>query len=159
MKTIMKKSIKNNIIIFLQVLLVVLGITVLTFMLWEPHFEGRNVNSTVFEVYFKDPFLAYAYIASISFFVALYQAFKALGFTREDKTFSQETLKAVRTIKYCMWTLLTLILGAEAYLFIFQRSKDDITGGVFMGLILIAISGTIAIVATKFENKIYGNNN
>ena len=150
---------KRSSTIFLQVVTVLIGIAVLTFMLWEPHFEGRNINATVFEVYFKDPFLAYAYISSIAFFTALYQTFKALGFVRENKTFSQQTLKAVRTIKYCMWTLLTLIIGAEAYLFIFQRGKDDIAGGVFMGLILIAISGTIAIVATKFEKKIYGNNN
>lgn len=159
MNTNIKTNTKNSTIIFLQVLVVILGIVVLTFMLWEPHFEGRNINATVFEIYFKDPFLAYAYISSIAFFTALYQAFKALGFMRENKTFSEETLKAVRIIKYSMWTLLTFILGAEAYLFIFQRGKDDIAGGVFMGLILIAISGITAIVASNFENKIYGNNN
>ena len=60
---------------FLQGVIVLMAIGALTFMLWEPHLEGRNKNSTVFEVYFKDPFLAYAYLASIPFFVALFQAF------------------------------------------------------------------------------------
>ena len=70
-------------------------------MLWEPHVEGRNAHATLFEMYFKDPFLAYAYIASIPFFVALYQAFKVLGYVGQNKIFSQAAVKALRTIKYC----------------------------------------------------------
>src|SRR5882757_4418154 len=64
---------------FLQAVIVLIGIGALALMLWEPHIEGRNAHATLFEIYFKDPFLAYAYIASIPFFVALYQAFKVLG--------------------------------------------------------------------------------
>ena len=56
-------------------------------------------HATLFEIYFKDPFLAYAYIASIPFFVALYQAFKVLGYAGQNKVFSQAAVKAMRTIK------------------------------------------------------------
>ena len=87
--------------IFLQVVIVLIGIGALALMLWEPHIEGRNVRATLFEIYFKDPFLAYAYIGSIPFFVALYQAFKVLGYIGENKTFSQATVKALRAIKFC----------------------------------------------------------
>jgi hypothetical protein len=45
---------------FLQIVIVLIGMGALAFMLWEPHLEGRNAHATVFEVYFKDPFLAYA---------------------------------------------------------------------------------------------------
>jgi hypothetical protein len=48
-------------------------------MLWEPHVEGVNAHATLFEKYFN-PFVVYAYVASIPFFVALYQAFKVLGY-------------------------------------------------------------------------------
>ncbi len=61
--------------ILLQVVIVLIGIAALVFMLWEPHIEGRNAHATLFQIYFNDPFLVYVYIASISFFVALYQAF------------------------------------------------------------------------------------
>ncbi len=54
------------------------GTGALALMLWEPHLEGRNAHGTIFEIYFKDPFLAYAYTASIAFFVALYQIFTLL---------------------------------------------------------------------------------
>lgn len=71
---------KRSSILFLQAVVVLIGIGVFVFMLWEPHIEGRNANATLFEIYFQDPFLAYAYTASIAFFVALYQVFKLLGY-------------------------------------------------------------------------------
>src|SRR3977135_1483376 len=95
--TLMKKSSTT----FLQVVIVLIGIGALALLLWEPHIEGRNVHATLFEIYFKDPFLAYAYIASIPFFVALYQAFKVLGDVGQNKVFSPGAVKALRTIKFC----------------------------------------------------------
>lgn len=130
--------------------IVLIGIGAFAFMLWEPHLEGRNVNASFFEIYFKDPFLAYAYIASISFFVALYQAFKLLGYIGRNEVFSERSLKALRTIKHCATTLVAFVVAAEAYLFI-ARPGDDIAGGVFMGLLMIVVSGTIVSVAAMFE--------
>src|SRR5882724_4334427 len=92
---------KRSSTIFLQIVIVLIGTGALALLLWEPHVEGRNAHATLFEIYFKDPFLAYAYVASISFLVALYQAFKVLGYVRQNKTFSQATVNALRTIKYC----------------------------------------------------------
>src|ERR1044072_5143802 len=74
--------------IFLQAVIVLIGIGSLALMLWEPHIEGRNAHATLFEIYFKDPFLAYAYLASTPFFVALYQAFKLLGYIKQNKAFA-----------------------------------------------------------------------
>src|SRR5256885_12843086 len=86
---------------FLQVVVVLIGVGVLALMLWEPHLEGRNAHSTLFEIYFKDPFLAWAYLASIPFFVALYQAFIVLGYVGENRVFSQAAVDALRIIKSC----------------------------------------------------------
>ena len=108
---------KRSSTIFLQVVIVLIGIGALALMLWEPHIEGRNAHATLFEIYFKDPFLAYAYIGSIPFFVALYQAFKVLGYARQNKIFSQATVKALRTIKYCA----IAIIGFVAVSVIFMR--------------------------------------
>src|SRR5687768_5749783 len=94
-------SMKRSSAAFLQAVVVLIGVGALALMLWEPHIEGRNAQATLFEIYFKDPFLAYAYVASIPFFVALYQVFKALAYVRQNQTFSQATVKALRTIKYC----------------------------------------------------------
>lgn len=136
--------------IFLQVAIVLIGIGALAFMLWEPHIEGRNTHATLSQIYFNDPFLAYAYTASIAFFTALYQTFKVLGYVRQNKTFSQETVKALRTIKYCAIAMIGFIAAAEAYLFI-VRPGDDIAGGVFMGILIIFASSVIVATTTMFE--------
>jgi hypothetical protein len=142
---------KRSSTIFLQIVIVLIGIGALALMLWEPHLEGRNAHATLFEIYFKDPFLAYAYTASIAFFVALYQAFRLLGYIGANQVFSQRSVKALRTIKYCALTLVAFIVGAEAYLFIFVRGKDDIAGGVMIGLLMVFVSVVAATAAAVFE--------
>lgn len=137
--------------LFLQVVVVIIGIGALALMLWEPQIEGRNVHATLYEIYFKDPFLAYAYVASIPFFAALYQAFKLLGYIGQNKVFSLISVRALRTIKYCASSLICSIAGAEAYLFMYVRGKDDIAGGVAMGLVMIFVSAVIATAAAVFE--------
>src|SRR5205823_721095 len=59
---------KRGSTIFLQVVIALLGVGVLALLLWEPQVEGRNVNAALFEIYFKDPFLAYIYLAFVPFF-------------------------------------------------------------------------------------------
>jgi hypothetical protein len=133
---------------------VLIGIGALALILWEPHLEGRNLHATLFEIYFKDPFLAYAYIGSISFFAALYQAFKLLGYIGRNEVFSQSSVKALRTIKYCAMTIVAFVMGAEAYSFIAVRGKDDNAGGVMMGLFIIFISVVVTTAAAVFEKTL-----
>ncbi|MFZ1987798.1 MAG: DUF2975 domain-containing protein [Minisyncoccia bacterium] len=143
---------KRSSTIFLQTVIVFIGTGVLALMLWEPHLEGRNVHATLFEIYFKDPFLAYAYTGSISFFVALFQAFRLLGYIGQNKVFSQAAVKTLRIIKYCSIILVAFIVGAEGYIFIVSRKVEgDIAGGVMMGATLIFVSTVVATVAAVFE--------
>jgi hypothetical protein len=138
--------------IFLQVIIVFIGIGALAFLLWEPQVEGRNVHATVYQIYFNDPFLSYAYIASIPFFVALYQAFKVLGYVRQNKVFSQAAVKALRTIKYCAISIIGFVTIGE--IFIMLGNSDDRAGGVFMG-ILITFGSIVTITgASIFERNL-----
>ena len=141
---------KRSSTIFLQVVILLIGVGALALLLWEPHLEGRNAHATLFEIYFKDPFLAYAYIASISFFAALHQAFKLLGYIGRNEVFSLNSVKALRTIKYCAISLVGFIVPAEAYLFV-VRPGDDIAGGVFMGILISFISIVVATAAAVCE--------
>lgn len=138
--------------IFLQILIVLIGIGVLIAMLWEPHFEGRNVNATFFEIYFNDPFLACVYIGSIPFFVALWQAFKLLGHARNDMIFSQASLKAVRTIKYCAFMTAAAIVAVDIYIRIAAlSSNDDPAGALALGIGATFVSIIIGTAASVFE--------
>ena len=136
---------------FLQVVIVLIGIGALALMLWEPHIEGRNAHATLFEMYFKDPFLAYAYIASIPFFVALYQAFKVLGYVRQNKTFSQATVKALWTIKYCAIAIIGFVAVSVIFMYPMFGDKDDRPAGVFMRILITFPSIVIATAAAMFE--------
>ena len=135
--------------IFLQAVIVLIGIGALALMLWEPHIEGRNAHATLFGIYFNDPFLAYAYLASIPFFVALYQAFNVLGYIRENKAFSQATVKALRTIKFCALAIVGFVAVGE--LFIILGDSDDRAGGVFIGILITFGSVVVATAAVMFE--------
>src|SRR6266850_2392213 len=142
---------KRGSTIFLQAVILLLGLGVFALLLWEPHLEGRNVNATLFEIYFKDPFLAYIYLAFVPFFVGLYQGFRILGYARRNEIFFQRSVRALRIIKYCAISTALFIVGAEAYIFIFVRGTDDVAGGVMMGAFIILVSAIIATAAAVFE--------
>ena len=122
-----------------------IGIAAAAFLLWEPTIEGRNVNATYFEIYFKDPFLAYAYIASVPFFIGVYKAFKALGYAGRGMAFSEQTLKALQAIKYCAILIIVFVAGGEIY--IMSLKSDDRAGGIFMGLLITL--GSIIVIAAE----------
>ena len=134
---------------FLQVVIVLVGLGALALLLWEPHVEGRNAHATTFEIYFKDPFLAYAYTASIPFFVALYQGFKLLGYAGRNQVFSQAAVNALRTIKYCAIAIIVFVVGAE--IFIMLHQSDDRAGGVFIGVVITFGSVVVAAAAATFQ--------
>lgn len=140
---------KRSSTIFLQGVVVLIGIIAVILLLWEPQIEGRNVHATLFEIYFKDPFLAYAYIGSTPFFFALYQAFKVLGYAGQNKVFSPEAVKALWTIKYCAIVIIGFVVGAE--IFIILHESDDRAGGVFIGILITFGSIVIATAAAMFE--------
>ncbi|MGC4002183.1 MAG: DUF2975 domain-containing protein [Pirellulales bacterium] len=128
----------------LQAVVVVIALAALAFLLVEPHLEGRNAQATWTEVYFHDPFLAYAYVASTPFFVAIYHAFRVLGFVCLGRVLAPETRNALRTIKFCAYALLAFIASGE--LLLLANESDDRVGGVVMGLLFALIA--LAIVAT-----------
>jgi len=140
---------KRSSTIFLQVVILLIGIGALALVLWEPHLEGRNAHATLVQIYFHDPFLAYAYTASIAFFAALYQAFKVLGYVRQNKVFSQEAVRALRTIKVCAIAIIGFVAGAE--IFIMLSNSDDRAGGVFIGVLISFGAVVIATAAAMLE--------
>jgi hypothetical protein len=144
---------KKGSTIFLQVVIVLIGIGALALMLWEPQIEGRNAHATPYQIYFKDPFLAYAYVGSIPYFAALYQIFKVLGYARHNKVFSHAAVKALGTAKYCALSIIGFVAGGE--LFIMFGNSDDRAGGVFMGILITFGSVVIATAAAVFEKLLH----
>jgi hypothetical protein len=140
--------------LFLRGVLVLIGIGALALLLWEPHLEGRNAHATLSEIYFNDPFLAYAYVASIPFFVGLYQAFKVLAYAGRNKEFSPSAVRSVRTIKYCAMALIGFVAIGEVI--IMFGNSDDRAGGVFMG-VLIFFAALVVATATAVLERVLQN--
>ena len=147
---------KRGATLFLRAVLTLIGIGALALLLWEPHLEGRNANATLFAIYFNDPFLAYAYIASIPFFVGLYQAFQVLGYAGRNNLFSPAAVRALRTIKYCAIAIIGFVAGGEV--FIMLGDSDDRAGGVFMGIIItfasIVVATAMAVLERALQNAV-----
>ena len=139
--------------IFLQVIIVLIGVAALAFMLWEPHVEGVNAHATLFQMYFNT-FVAYAFVASIPFFVALYQAFKLLGYTGRDEIFSQRSVRDLRIIKYCALIIIGFV--AMSVIFMINGDRDDRPAGVFMRL-LITFPSIVVAAAAAISERILQN--
>ncbi len=142
---------KKGSTVFLQVIIALLGVGALVFLLCEPHLEGRNANASVFEIYFKDPFLAYAYLASVSFFAGLYQAIKVLGYAGQNRIFSPEAVKALRIIKYCALAMIAFVVGSVVFMPLSAPVDDDGPQGVVMRAVVIFGSTVVATSAAVFE--------
>jgi hypothetical protein len=146
-------GINSSLALFLQVAIVLIGIGTLGLMLWEPHIEGRNAHATNFEIYFNDPFLAYVYVGSIPFFVALHRAFGLFGHVRQNGTFSHVTLSALRTIKRCAIAMIGFVTGAVIFIIMFGEGEDR-PGGIFMCLLAAVAASVIATAAVMFARSL-----
>ena len=142
--------------IFLQIVIVFIGICALALLLWEPHLEGVNTNAGFFEVYL-DPFVVYIYLASVPFFVALYQMIRVLGYVGQDETFSQAAVRALRKIKYCAFITTSAIIATDVFLLVHAHLYPEIgavdgpEGAVVLGLVAAFTSVVIGTAAVVFE--------
>jgi hypothetical protein len=143
---------KRSSIIFLQIVIVLIGVAAVAFLLWEPQVEGVNKNRTNFEIYFQDPFLALVYAGSIPLFVALYQAIRALGYVGRNQVFSPEVVKALRIIKYCALAIIGFVVVEEIVILLMNDRDSDSPGApIFLGVLIAFPSIVVATVAAMFE--------
>ena len=141
---------KKNSTVFLQVVVVLVGIVALTILIRFPLIEGRATNLDLFSIY-ADPFILYAYTASIAFFIAIYKAFKLLGYIGQNKVFSSNSVQTLKGIKYCAIVLSILIVAAGLYIKIAHDKDDDPAGFLAICIITTFAAIVVATAAAIFE--------
>lgn len=141
---------KKRSAIFLQGVIILTGVTAIAVMIRFPLTEGRAANLDLFSIY-SDPFILYCYAISVPFFIALYKAFRLLGYIGKSNEFSQNSVMTLRSIKYCAIALSILIVTAGLYIILFHNKDDDPAGFVTVSIITVFISLTIAAAAVVFE--------
>ncbi|MBI2048602.1 MAG: DUF2975 domain-containing protein [Parcubacteria group bacterium] len=90
-------------------------------------------------------------VAAVPFFYALYQGLLLLGYIESNSAFSDLSVKAIKNIKYCAFTI-SAIYAAAMPLIITVAEKDDAPGAVMIGLVCIfapLITGVFAAVLQK----------
>ena len=142
---------KRGSTLFLKFVLWVIGLVVLVLLLWFPQTEGRATNLDLLSIY-TDPFIIYIYVASIPFFMALYQAFKLLSHIDKNKIFTQASVKTLRNIKYCALAFVGFLVLALLYIFVMAKmTNDDGAGAIAVGVVTIFASSVIATAAGVFQ--------
>lgn len=136
--------------IFLQIVTVLIGIVGLVILIWFPLTEGRATNLDLFSTY-ADPFILYGYGASIAFFVALYNAFRLLGYIGQNKVFSTNSVKALRNIKYCAVLLSVFIVAAGLFIRVNHSKEDDPAGFLAICVVTAFVAIVVATVMAIFE--------
>ena len=90
------------------------------------------------------------YVSAIPFYFALYQAFKLLSYIDKNQAFSDLSVKALKTIKYCASTISILYI-AGLPLFYLVGDKDDAPGIIVIGLVMVFASMVIAFFAAVLQ--------
>ena len=140
---------KKGSTLFLKLVILLIAIVVLIWLIVFPQLEGRAKNLDLISIY-SDPFIIYGYIASIPFFVGLYQAFKLLNFIDANKAFSQGAVNTLKTMKLAALSLIGFIALAVFYIRFFAHG-DDPAGPTALGIIISFASIVIATAAAVFQ--------
>ena len=140
---------KRGSTLFLKIVILLIAVVALAVLIRFPQTEGRAANLDLIHIY-ADPLILYGYVASIPFFVALYQAFKLLGYADNDQVFSQSAVRAVRNIKYCAIMISGFIFLGILYIRLFVHG-DDPAGPTGLGIVAIFACIVVATGAAVVE--------
>jgi hypothetical protein len=136
--------------VFLQAVLVLIGMVTLALLIWLPLREGRAINLGLVDIY-SDKFILYGYTTSIPFFVALYKAFRLLSYIGQNKVFSPNAVGALKDIKYCAIVLSALVVLAGLFIRFTHNKEDDPAGFLAICIVTTFASIVVATAAAIFE--------
>ena len=140
---------KRSSTFFLKVVILLIAIGAFAGMIRFPQTEGRATHLDLISIY-TDPFIIYGYVASIPFFVGLYQAFKLLNLIDADKAFSQDAVNTLKNMKFASFSLISFIALAEVYIRFFAHG-DDPAGPTALGILVSFVAIVIATTAAVFQ--------
>lgn len=143
--------------VFLQAVIVLIGIVALVLLIRFPLTEGRATGLDLFSIY-ADPFILYGYGASIAFFAALYNAFRLLGYIGRNEVFTANSMRSLRNIKYCAILLSILIVAAGLFIKLTHNAADDPAGFLALCIVTtfaaIVVATVVAVLEKLLQNAI-----
>lgn len=134
---------------FLKAVLVLIAVAAAAGLLWFPRTEGRAVGLSLVQIY-SDPFILAVSVASMPFFIGLYQAWKLLRLIEVNRAFSQDAVTALRNIRWASFVLICCIAVGLMYIRFFAHG-DDLAGPTALGMVAAFILAVIATAAAVFQ--------
>ncbi len=148
-------NVKRGSTTFLKVIIFLTGIAVLALCIWLPEIAVRDARVHPDTAYFLIPFLVCAYGFCIAFSVALYQAFKLLTYIEKNNAFSELSLKSLKVIKKCAFTVIFLILlGIVSLKVLAKITGDDPAGPISLSLMGILATSIIAAIVDALQKPL-----
>lgn len=143
---------KNGFIHFLRVLIILIAAGVIFALVKFPPSEGRAVGLDFVSIYLNG-LIIYGYIASIPFFIILFQAFKLLGFAEKNKLATKKAAETFRNIKYSAIAFIGFIIVGLVYIRLFEHG-DDPAGPTGLGVLIILGSIGITLTANYYQKRV-----
>jgi hypothetical protein len=133
---------KRGTISFLKVAIFIIGMIILVLCAWLPGLASDAARMNPEYAYLQYPVLVGVYISVIPFFLALFQAFKLLGYIENGSAFSQLAVISLQSIKYCAIAI-SIIYAAGSIMLISQNALHP--GIAIIGLVIIFTSLVISV--------------
>ena len=148
-------NVKRGSTTFLKVIIFLIGIAVLALCIfWLPEVASRDAIERPGD-YSLYPLLVCAYGLCITFSVALYQAFKLLTYIEKNNAFSELSLKSLKVIKKCAFTVIFFILLGIVYLRVLAKfTGDDAAGPISLSLMGILATSIIAAIVDALQKPL-----
>jgi hypothetical protein len=138
---------------FLKIIIFLIGIAMLALCIyWLPEIAIKDAKVHPDTAYFLIPFLVCAYGFCIAFSVALYQAYKLLTYIEKNNAFSELSLKSLKVIKKCAFTVIFLILlGIVSLMVLAKNTGEDAAGPISLSLMGILVTSTVATFVSVLQ--------
>ena len=148
-------NVKRGSTTFLKVIIFLIGIAVLALCIfWLPEIAIRDakVHPGDYSLY---PLLVCAYGFCITFSVALYQVFKLLTYIEKNNAFSELSLKSLKVIKKCAFTVIFfIVLGIVSLRVLAKVTGDDAAGPISLSLMGILATSIIAAIVDVLQKPL-----
>ncbi|WP_139994885.1 DUF2975 domain-containing protein [Paenibacillus paridis] len=137
--------------LFLKAAVILIGIPVLALCIFlVPEIANFAAELYPDMTYIKSLVFIDLYASAIPFYIALYQAFKLLGYIDKNNAFSELSVQVLKNIKYCA-LIISILYAVGMPLFYLIAEMDDAPGVIVIGLVIIFASMVIAVFAAVLQ--------
>lgn len=145
---------KHGSTLFLKLAIVIFGLLVLTLCVFlVPAVDREWAGEYPAVAYMKLPVLIGIIVTALPFFFALLQGLKLLGYIDHGKAFSEQSVSALRNIKYA-GAFIGLVYAAGMPLIYYIGDIEDAPGLIVLGMIFTVAPLIVAAFAAVLQRLV-----